>query len=74
MHLNNKVTDAAVYLYSQDVIFYRHLHHAFLAIFPDNNFHRHLHRAMHAIFPDVHDDYIKSNKSVSFHKTESYTL
>ena len=38
------------------------LHHALLAIFPDNNFTGILHHEMHAIFPGKHDDYTKSTK------------
>ena len=38
------------------------LHHALLAIFPDNNFTGILHNEMHAIFPGKRDDYTKSTK------------
>ena len=44
--------------------FHRHLHHALLAIFPDNGFYRHLHHTMHAIFPDEQRDYTTLEFSV----------
>ena len=62
MHLSNKATDTPVYRCSRDGTFHRHLHHALLAIFPDNNFTGILHHEMHAIFPGKHDDYTKSTK------------
>ena len=63
----NKVTVVTV---QSQYSFHRHLHHALLAIFPDNGFHRHLHPTMHAIFPDVQSDctILESSQIISSHK------
>ena len=60
----NKVTVVTV---QSQCSFHRHLHHALLAIFPDNGFHRHLHHTMHAIFPDEQSDYtiLESSQIIS---------
>ena len=62
MHLSNKAIDTQYIGIVVMYLFTGILHHALLAIFPDNNFTGILHHEMHAIFPGKHDGYTKSTK------------